>query len=317
MLAAMRFVRSTSRRPTGVREHGCIPGACAIGRLARAPHVIRRVTTDPSSPMLRNRNLSSATRNGPVGMLGVRLTRILAGALGAFGVALAQLGLPSKTFWPAHSLLLYVALAMFMVTVLHELLNIASFFRQLRDIRKFDHELRAVLSAGIAQIEKKSGVDWQSVGISSYCVRGLVRKDLRLVEDLRLGVAARILMPKYRPGKGVVGLCFTTAEAISRDWGEFFKSSVAAGREAWLERAATERYGLSWGELMRTEHLTWVSATPVFSPDGRSIGVVSVDAPVDLSTDAVAQVLRELGVALGDVGKPPTSWWSFIAHRND
>jgi hypothetical protein len=250
-------------------------------------------------------------------MLGVRLVRVIAGALGLLGVTLAQLNLPSDTFWSSWPALLYVALALLMITAVHELLSFVSYFQQLGKIRSFDRDVRAVLSAGIACIEKASGAHWQSVGISTYAMKRTWRRDLRLVEDLRLGGSSTRLFSRWRPGKGVIGASFSTGEEICRDWETYFKESMSRGRTEWNALDDSERYGLSWGQLMRTEQLSWISAFPVFRPNGRTIGVVAVDAPVDLSTTTVSRVLRDVGAALGDVGKPPGSWWSYVARRND
>jgi hypothetical protein len=251
-------------------------------------------------------------------MLGTRLVRVIAGALGLLGVTLAQVNLPNAAYWEAHGTLLYIAVILLMVTVVHELFSFVSYFRHLGKIRNFDRNIRAILSATISQIEKATGAQWQSIGVSSYCIRGAPwRQALLLVEDLRLGGGVTRQFPRWRPDKGLIGRSYVDEDVVCEDWQKFFKESMALGRDAWLGRTEKERYGLTWGELMRTGQLVWIAACPVYSEAGKAIGVVAVDAPMDLSVAAVEPVLREVGAALGDVGKPPGSWWSYVVRRND
>jgi hypothetical protein len=221
-------------------------------------------------------------------------------------------------FWLQHRPLLYIAVALLMVTGAHELLSFLSYYRQLSKIHHFDRNVRAILSATISQVEMASGASWRSIGVSSYCLRRFLWwKSLLLVEDLRLGGGSLRKPPRWLPRKGYIGTCFSNEESICLDWQSYFKEAAARGKTTWSSLQYDERYGLTWGELMRTEQIEWVAAFPVFAPSGKAIGVVAIDAPTDLSIPAIEPVLRDVGAALGDVGKPPGSWWSYVVRRND
>jgi hypothetical protein len=251
-------------------------------------------------------------------MLSARLVRVLAVAPAVLVVTAAQLALPSALFWSERKPVLYVAVALFMVAAMHELFSFVSYFQQLKKIRLYDRDVRAVLSATISQIETATAAQWKMIGASVFCVRGVpLRRQLAQIEDLRLGGGATRVQPRWSPGKGIVGTSFSSEELVCKDWEGFFKEAMSSGRSMWDDRPPVERYGLTWGELVRTESHTWIAAFPIFCPRGKSIGTVVVDAPADLSNPVVARILRDAAATMGDIGKPPNSWWNYVARRND
>jgi hypothetical protein len=87
--------------------------------------------------------------------------------------------------------------------------------------------------------------------------------------------------PRWRPGKGLVGVAVERANLVWADWADFFRNGHAGGPAGWRRRDARQRYGLSWGELQATEDYQGIAAFPVFqlARDGKVVGGVAVDGP--------------------------------------
>ncbi|QFZ18468.1 hypothetical protein [Saccharothrix syringae] len=250
-------------------------------------------------------------------MLGARLIRVLVIAPAVPVVTLAQLNLPSAQFWHGLRPVLYVAVGLCLLATVHELGSFVSYFGHLGALRSYDQDVRALLSATLSRVEAGTGIDWRSVGVSAYCLRGVPwRRRLIMIDELRLGSGPMPGQPPLRPGKGVVGVACKRSEGVCSNWEDYVKVSIAMGRQRWERQDKEARFGLTWGELLRTESLTWVSAFPVYSRTAKLVGVVAVDAPTDLSGADVSRVIRDLAASMGDVGSPPRSWWSYVGRRN-
>lgn len=248
-------------------------------------------------------------------MLLPRLLKVAVSGVSVAVVTLAQLNLPSAGFWAHQRPAQYLAVVALVVVSGVEVFGSVVDRVQLPRVRQFEQELRAVLSAGISQLAHNSTADWREIGVSAYHARGLpwVRR-LVLVDNLRLGTGPKFGV-RWRPGRGVVGTAYQQQDLLSVDWESYFKSAESGGPAAWLARGDLDRFGLSWGELMRTKALVGIAACPVFSENGELIGVVCVEAPTDLSTQRIGETMRDIANAVGDLGAPPASWWSYVGRR--
>ncbi|GAB3745153.1 hypothetical protein GCM10027598_81160 [Amycolatopsis oliviviridis] len=248
-------------------------------------------------------------------MLFSRLTKVIVSALSVAITTMAQLNLPNAGFWPDRRPVLYLAIAGLVTIAGIELFGTVVDRLQLPRVRGFEQELRAVLSAGISQLAHHSPAAWREIGVSAYQIRGLRwSRRLVLVDSLRLGTGPKVGV-RWRPGLGVIGTAYQQQDLLSVDWESYFKSAESAGPTAWQARTELDRFGLSWGELMRTKALVGVTACPVYGENGDLIGVVCADAPTDLSSQQVGATMRDIANAVGDLGTPPASWWSYVGRR--
>ncbi|MDX3192075.1 hypothetical protein PV458_27005 [Streptomyces sp. MN03-5084-2B] len=246
------------------------------------------------------------------------LPRLLKAAVSAASVAvttMAQLNLPNAGFWSNLKPLMYLAVAGLVSVVVAEVVGAVVGRLQMPRVRGYDQELRAVLSAGISQLELNTTAHWRQIGISAYYLRGhLWWRRLVLVDTLQLGSGPKHGV-RWRPGRSVIGAAYQQQVLLSEDWESYFKLAESAGPAAWRARSELERYGLTWGQLMRTKALVSITACPVFGEDGTLNGVVCAEAPANLSTEHISGTMQDIANAVGDLGAPPASWWGYVGRR--
>ncbi|GAB2851417.1 hypothetical protein [Lentzea nigeriaca] len=248
-------------------------------------------------------------------MLLPRLTKVLVGAVSVAVATMAQLNLPNSGFWGQHRAEQYLAVGGLVAMAVAEVLGSVVDHVQMPRVRQFEQELRAVLSAGISQLAVSSVADWRDIGVSAYHARGVPwLRRLVLVDSLRLCSGPK-LGSRWRPGRGVIGTAYEQEDLLAVDWESYFKSAESGGPNSWRARSDLDRFGLSWGELMRTKALVGVAACPVWSEGGKLTGVVCVEAPADLSAAGVGAIIRDIAIAVGDLGTPPASWWNYVGRR--
>lgn len=243
-----------------------------------------------------------------------RLIKCAAGAAAVSAVTLAQLNLPSPQFWGGQRPLLYVAVVALTIVAMSDLAGAVFSVVQLSTVRRFDQELQAVMSAGISELARCAPANWREIGISVFHRRRLFwLTRLHLVDRLRLGSGPSV-GARWRPGSSVVGQAFRRQNLLVVDWKSFVKNGESVGPKNWDSQAET--YGLSWGQFMRTRPLVGLAACPVYNENGTLIGVVCVDAPAVLSETSVSPTLRDISLAVGDLGNPPSSWWNYVGRRS-
>jgi hypothetical protein len=208
-----------------------------------------------------------------------------------------------------------VSVAVLSVGTGRELIGSIVRVAQLGQVRKFDQDMRAALSATLSRISAVTNADWRSIGISTYHPRGiLIFRKLRLVDQLRLGTGP-VVPAMCRPGAGIVGRAYEEQDFRSTNWELVYKDAMSGGLREWNERSRYDSYQLTWGQVSCTDGFSWIAACPVFSEGGKLLGVVSADASTDLSITEVRIILRNLAGTMGRIGPPPASWWSFVAHK--
>ncbi|MGH3566542.1 MAG: hypothetical protein ACRDRH_11025 [Pseudonocardia sp.] len=218
-------------------------------------------------------------------------------------------------FWNEQALILYASVVIIVLVTIHESIRALTGVAQLRKLRAYERDARAVLSAALALTVKNVGAPWDRVGAHAFLIRGFWRfRRLSKVGGVRLGAEPSMSDPRWKPGKGVVGIAYEKRDIVTIDWRALFQAAAAAGPDAWRAAAVDSRFGLTWGELMRTQNYTGLAGCPVFDSGGKLIGAVTIDAPLsmaDLNSDPMKQILRDLARAVDDLGRPPSSWWRY------
>lgn len=242
--------------------------------------------------------------------------RAAVAVVATLAVTLAQLNLP-RDFWPRQDLLLYASVFVLTLIGLREGMESATRLSQSAQVRDYERNVRAVLGTGLSLIVAETGCSWDSVGVHVF--RSRHRWRLRLlvnVGGVRLGSKPAMIWPRWRPGKGVIGKSWSNGSHVAVDWRSFYAASNATGRDVWRGLPASDRYGLSWGELQLTSDYVSIAARPIFRPDGQQIGCVVIDAPVpyaDLMKPKVQEIMRDIATSVYQLGTPPSAWWKY--HR--
>jgi hypothetical protein len=138
-------------------------------------------------------------------------------------VTLAQLNLP-KNYWNKHSAWLYVATGTFSLMAFWEVVRNAVLSIQSDAVRAYEREIRGHLSeAMLSTKDKFPQADLMLVGVHAFRIRGIPPfRRLVNVGSLRLGTFPTLASPKWRRGKGVVGLAWESEHTIVEDWEVFF-----------------------------------------------------------------------------------------------
>lgn len=248
-------------------------------------------------------------------MFALRAARVLVAALATAAVTLAQLSLPTTSFWMGLRGVLYLSVVILAFVAGNDVWATVLQHTQLSRVRQFDQDIRVLLSATISQVAERTKAEWYAIGVSAYQVRGMPgARRLRRIERLHLGTGPT--MPyQYRLNAGVPGEAYTSQEFVAIDWQEFYEKAVVEGFHRWKARNVADTFRLSWGELATTCNHKSMAACPVFSGGGTLVGVVAVDAPTDLTTKETQGILRDLAVSIGRLGPPPKAWWAFVATK--
>jgi len=245
-----------------------------------------------------------------------RVARILRAAAifsAATVVTLAQLQLPSKKLWDKSSVALYAAVVVLALLATQDAAKLAGQTLQSGRLRRYERDVRAILSTGLAKAVSSSTIPWDSVGVHAFLLHGLWPwRRLVNVGGIRLGVRPSMAGPTWTPGKGVVGVAFKHKVFLAEDWGTVMVRANALGPARWRALPSVNRYGLSWGELQLTSDYVGICACPIYATSGKAIGCVSLDAPLTatkLSEPAVQVILRDVATGVCASGKPPRAWY--------
>ncbi|MEV6305193.1 hypothetical protein AB0M02_37675 [Actinoplanes sp. NPDC051861] len=227
-------------------------------------------------------------------------------------VTLAQLDLPDKKTWDEAPLVLYGAVLLLALVAVDESVRATVGLVQLRKIRAYEGEMRAVLSAALIILVRKYSPPWERVGAHAFQLRGFWRwRRLTNIGGIRIGSVPSMVNPSWKPGKGVVGMAVKQRQGRTVHWTTTFDDALRLGERAWTALPADERFGLSWGELIRTENYAGITAFPIYDRGGRLTGCVCIDAPLteaELGDPSVQKILRDLARSVDALGSPPVGW---------
>jgi hypothetical protein len=244
-----------------------------------------------------------------------RLARAIAVAAASSTVALAQLHLPDEEFWQDRPMVLYLSVAVLAVAAGLELIQASISIAQLSRIQSFDRDVRAILSGGLHEFVTLTKIDWSRVGVHAFLLhrRGMA-KQLVKVGGIRLGSIPFMHRPRWRPGKGVIGIAFQRSSGVAVDWNEVFEHAEGAGRVAWESKDKEARFGLSWEELMLTRQYRGIVARPIYSSGRGRVGCVAIDAPTgadELAKPDVQDIIHNIAAGIDRLGQPPRAWWRY------
>ncbi|MEU7904703.1 hypothetical protein [Actinoplanes sp. NPDC049118] len=250
-------------------------------------------------------------------MLIVQLARAAVLAAAGAVVTLAQLELPSRSFWAQRTALQWMSVAVVAVAVCYDAVRSVNSAVQARRISRFDNDLRVVLSGTAFRVVEATGAPFNNVAVRYYRLRRRVRgRRLSLIGAFMAGSEVADLSTDVRIGVGVVGTSFSTEMILTMEWREFVREATRRGPAAWNQRSAAERLGLSWGQLRRSAQPEGVPegvvASPTFDAAGRPDGCILVSGmlkPADLESEEISRILDWAATGLARVGAPPAGWW--------
>ncbi len=229
-------------------------------------------------------------------------------------VTLAQLGLPNAQFWERQTSLQWASVVALAIFALYEAVRSVNYAVQAAHIREYDNNLRACLSVVISMAVQITGAPWDELSVRYYRTRGtFLWRRLELVAAVCAGANIVDSHRVFSPGVGLVGTAFSEQVILCEEWGEFVRTATEQGPGAWMKRDKSERYGLSWGQLRRSDQPDGVVASPTFALSGRPDGCILLSGPLklaDLTGDEMRRTLDELAAALDQLGSPPMGWWS-------
>lgn len=210
--------------------------------------------------------------------------RLLQGTLVAIATTIVLLrggGVPSGAYW-LDSELLFVAAAL--TLGLSAFAQVVGAYQRERGVA-FDAEVLDVLKAAQIRLLETTGLDWRDVGLHAFMVRRrwprLWQPVLVRVGRWRLRSTPPVTGIRWTKGKGVIGLCWATAQDaganLAEDWGD---PAGEMTQTQWRELPPERRYGLSYQEYLRVHSYGAIVASPLIV-DEAFRGCVSVDAPGD------------------------------------
>jgi hypothetical protein len=242
----------------------------------------------------------------------LRLVRAAAMAVAGAAVTLAQLNLPSKSFWDGQVRLLWASVIVLAFYICWEAVRSVNYAVQAKQIRSYDNDLRAAVSAAVSATVLATGVPWDEITICYYRRRGVLRQRLARVGAFSAGAEVTTAQRSTRSGVDVVGTAFATQEIIAVEWRSFVLAATAQGLAKWRERDPDSRYGLTWGQLRRSHQPEGVVASPTFDVRGKPDGCILLTGPLkehDLCGDEMRRTLDDLATVLDLIGPPPPGWW--------
>ncbi|MGX7827850.1 hypothetical protein ACTG9Q_22460 [Actinokineospora sp. 24-640] len=244
-----------------------------------------------------------------------RLVRAAITALAGSVITLAQLNLPSRNLWEGRAVLLYASVIVIAAFVCYDAVRSVDQAIQTSKIRAYDRRLRAALSATVASIVDEFGTPWDEIAVYHYQVTWFWRwRRLSKVDGVRAGASTADVQPYYKVGKGLAGTSFNEQVLLAEEWRDFVQRAITLNPAGWDRLDERDRYGLNWGELMRSERPLGLVANPVFDPQGKPSGCVVVSGPMkltELSGHEMRQILSDAATEIQLMGPAPRGWWSF------
>jgi hypothetical protein len=234
--------------------------------------------------------------------------------LSVAAVALAQLNIPSD-FWAAQKTPLFLAVVILSLEAGGEIARSAIALTRAERLRQYDNDIRAALSAAVAGVVEKFGSPWDEIAVYRYEVKGHWRwRRLFCVEAIRAGAPVRLTDRAIPIDHGVSGVAVSDELITFKEWETFARSAVSAGRGAWEDLDRRSRFGLEWGDLMRSERPKGIISCPTFDTNGKVEGCVTLTGPLhtfELMDSAMQTIVSDLANAFSIVGRAPRGWRSY------
>jgi hypothetical protein len=236
-----------------------------------------------------------------------------ANGIATASIALAQLGIPDAYFWTHMQPGLIGSVAVLAVTSLGGLGNSITTHVNAEKIASFRAHVEASLTALTLAAGEAGSVDFCEVGAHAFLAK---RKGpgarLANIGGVRVNGYPIMHNPRWKSGKGIVGLSFKSGSFVPIDWGAWSSRRIREGRAAWDEMSKEQRYGLNWGELQLSRDYQAIMAHPIHNSLGVAVGVVAIDGPVGLLNDpgTMETLLSSAAANIAGVCPPPTGWWS-------
>ena len=164
------------------------------------------------------------------------------------------------------------------------------------EARLLARQVSETLRIALVQIIDLTGLDWKAVGLNAFIIERRTvhgERHLRRIGRERISIhplPSEVVWPR---GKGVIGRCWELNSDVGVDLAKHFAPYRAMTQDEWDTLPADKRFGLTYLEFQRTEHLGPVVATPIQENDGSIIGVVSVDGPPGTYTRLSSEPVRE------------------------
>jgi hypothetical protein len=169
--------------------------------------------------------------------------------------------------------------------------------RKEEERRLLARQVSETLRIALVQVIDLTGLDWKAVGMNAFLIerRRRWRREqfLHRIGRERISIHPLPSEVMWTKGKGVIGRCWELNSDVGVDLAKHFAPYRALTEDEWDALPADERFGLSFLEFKRTEHLGPVVATPIQEADGTIIGVVSVDGPSGTYTRLSSEPVRE------------------------
>jgi hypothetical protein len=163
--------------------------------------------------------------------------------------------------------------------------------------RGLARQVSETLRIALVQIIDLTGLDWKAIGLNAFMIerRGRWRSELHLRRIGRERISIHPLPSEvvWTRGKGVIGRCWDLNSDVAVDLAKHFAPYQGLTEAEWDALPPDERFGLSYLEFRRTDHLGPVVATPIQKSDGTIVGVVSVDGPPGTYTRLSSEPVRE------------------------
>jgi hypothetical protein len=169
--------------------------------------------------------------------------------------------------------------------------------RREEERRLLARQVSETLRIALVQVIDLTGLDWKAVGMNAFLIerRHRWRREqyLHRIGRERISIHPLPSEVTWTKGKGVIGRCWELNSDVGVDLAKHFAPYRSLTEAEWDALPSDERFGLSYLEFKRTEHLGPVVATPMQEADGTIIGVVSVDGPPGTYTRLSSEPVRE------------------------
>jgi hypothetical protein len=246
--------------------------------------------------------------------------RVVPVAFALTGIAAADLGLPSETFWADKKPWLYACLLVaFVTSVASQALASLAGRSAAERIALYESDTSAAMAATMMLAAEFLKVPVDRVGVHIFLVDGIaVRRRwlaarLVLVSRLRIGSSPTMHRPRWSIGKGVVGRAWLERSFVCEDWRTIYTEALAAEPDVWRYGDATAGYRMSPEELAATNGYQLIAAHPItalYTSPPRVIGCVALDAqtepPADLAR--LEALLRSIAGVVERMPAPPRVW---------
>jgi hypothetical protein len=181
---------------------------------------------------------------------------------------------------------------------------------------KCEYYSRLAVAALLVSLVEMTGTDWRDTGVYVYQVRRgrvpLLRQLTRICELRLRRISSDMSDVRWSFGRGVVGKCWAEQENVVIDWSEVSQNLAAeiehiganssiAAEKAWRKISKENRWGLTYRQYRDSQAYKRIASYPVKNPQGRMIGVLSIDGPIDKARLEAVDVLQVVNAAAATV----------------